>query len=76
VGPRLDSRSTGERDRAQRQRRPSAPVEDYALVLCAPAAGILGTIEVGNTFPRAGTDGEWKIAWRDAILILRTARFA
>ena len=47
------------------------PVEDYASVLVRSAAGILGTIEVGNTFPRAGTDGEWKIAWRDAILILR-----
>src|SRR5262249_9686753 len=31
---------------------------------------VLGTIEVGNTFPRDGTDGEWKIAGRDAILIL------
>jgi len=47
------------------------PVEDYASVLVRSARGILGTIEVGNTFPRAGTDGEWKIAWRDAILILR-----
>ena len=47
------------------------PVEDYASVLVRSAGGILGTIEVGNTFPRAGTDGEWKIAWRDAILILR-----
>src|SRR5256712_11038625 len=47
------------------------PVEGYASVLVRSAAGILGTIEGGNTFPRAGTDGEWKIAWRDAILILR-----
>jgi len=47
------------------------PVEDYASVLVRSAGGVLGTIEVGNTFPRAGTDGEWKIAWRDAILILR-----
>src|SRR2546426_961856 len=47
------------------------PVEDYASVLVRSARGILGTIEVGNTFPRAGTDGEWKIAGRDAILILR-----
>src|SRR3989442_1161777 len=43
-------------------------VEDYASVLVRSAGGILGTIEVGNTFPRAGTDGEWKIAWRDALL--------
>ena len=46
------------------------PVEDYASVLVRSASGILGTIEVGNTFPRDGTDGEWKIAGRDAILIL------
>ena len=35
------------------------------------ASGILGTIEVGNTFPRDGTDGEWKIAGRDAMLVLK-----
>ena len=35
------------------------------------ASGILGTIEVGNTFPRDGTDGEWKIAGRDAILTMK-----
>jgi predicted dehydrogenase len=46
-------------------------VEDYASVLLRSASGVLGTIEVGNTFPRAGTDGESKIAWRDAILVLR-----
>ncbi len=46
-------------------------VEDYASVLVRSARGVLGTIEVGNTFPRDGTDGEWKIAGRDAILILR-----
>ena len=46
-------------------------VEDYASVLLRSASGVLGTIEVGNTFPRAGTDGEWKIAWRDAILALK-----
>jgi predicted dehydrogenase len=49
----------------------SQPVEDYASVLVRSAGGILGTIEVGNTYPRPGTDGEWKIAWRDAILILK-----
>ena len=47
------------------------PVEDYASVLVRSAGGILGTIEVGNTFPRSGTDAEWKIAGRDAILLLR-----
>jgi predicted dehydrogenase len=47
------------------------PVEDYASVLLRSAGGVLGTIEVGNTFPRLGTDGESKIAWRDAILVLR-----
>jgi len=47
------------------------PVEDYASVLVRSASGVLGTIEVGNTFPRDGTDGEWKIAGRDAILVLK-----
>jgi predicted dehydrogenase len=46
-------------------------VEDYASVLLRSAGGILGTIEVGNTFPRVGTDGEWKIAGRDAILTVK-----
>jgi predicted dehydrogenase len=46
-------------------------VEDYASVLVRSASGVLGTIEVGNTFPRDGTDGEWKIAGRDAILLLQ-----
>lgn len=46
-------------------------VEDYASVLLRSTSGILGTIEIGNTFPRVGTDGEWKIAWRDAILSLK-----
>jgi predicted dehydrogenase len=46
-------------------------VEDYASVLLQSPAGVLGTVEVGNTFPGDnGTDGEWKIAGRDAILIL------
>src|SRR4030095_15181932 len=34
-------------------------------------SGILGTVEVGNCFPRNGTDGEWKIAGRDAILTMK-----
>jgi predicted dehydrogenase len=46
-------------------------VEDYASVLLRSTSGILGTIEVGNGFPRVGTDGEWKIAGRDAILTLK-----
>jgi predicted dehydrogenase len=52
--------------RAHQQR-----VEDYASVQLRSASGILGTIEVGNVFPRDGTDGEWKIAGRDAILTLK-----
>jgi predicted dehydrogenase len=47
------------------------PVEDYASVLLRSESGILGTIEVGNTFPGDGTDGECKVAGRDAILVLR-----
>lgn len=47
------------------------PVEDYASVLLRSESGILGTIEVGNTFPGMGTDGEWKVAGRDAILVLK-----
>jgi predicted dehydrogenase len=46
-------------------------VEDYASVLLRSASGILGTVEVGNGFPRDGTDGEWKIAGRDAILTMK-----
>ena len=45
-------------------------VEDYASVLLRSRSGILGTVEVGNTVPYTGSDGEWKIAGRDAILIL------
>jgi len=47
------------------------PVEDYASVMLRSASGILGTVEVGNGFPRNGTDGEWKIAGRDAILTMK-----
>ncbi len=46
-------------------------VEDYASVLLRSASGVLGTLEVGNTFPGMGTDGEWKVAGRDAILVLK-----
>lgn len=45
------------------------PVEDYASVLLRSASGVLGTIEVGNTVPYAGSDGEWKLAGRDAMLV-------
>jgi predicted dehydrogenase len=44
-------------------------VEDYASVQLRSSGGVLGTVEVGNTVPYAGSDGEWKIAGRDAILI-------
>jgi predicted dehydrogenase len=47
------------------------PVEDYASVMLRSASGILGVVEVGNIFPRNGTDGEWKIAGRDAILTMK-----
>jgi predicted dehydrogenase len=46
-------------------------IEDYASVILRSASGVLGTVEVGNTFPRIGTDGEWKIAGRDAILTMK-----
>jgi predicted dehydrogenase len=48
-------------------------VEDYASVMLRSSSGILGTVEVGNGFPRDGTDGEWKIAGRDAILTMKDA---
>jgi predicted dehydrogenase len=47
------------------------PVEDYATVLVRSASGVLGTIEVGNTVPYDGSDGEWKIAGREALLSLQ-----
>jgi len=57
---------------AQLSRRAhNIPVEDYASVMLRSASGILGTIEVGNGFPRIGTDGEWKLAGRDAILTMK-----
>jgi len=57
---------------AQLSRRAHAQrVEDYASVLLRSTGGILGTVEVGNGFPRDGTDGEWKIAGRDAILTMK-----
>lgn len=57
---------------AQLSRRAhECPVEDYASVLLRSATGVFGTIEVGNGFPHDGTDGEWKIAGRDAILTMK-----
>jgi predicted dehydrogenase len=53
------------------RRAHDCPVEDYASVMLRSASGILGTVEVGNGFPRDGTDGEWKIAGRDAILTMK-----
>ena len=47
------------------------PVEDYASVLVKSKKGVLGTVEVGNGFPHDGTDGEWKAAFRDAILTFK-----
>jgi len=49
-------------------------VEDYASVLVKSASGVLATIEVGNTYPGKGADAEWKLAGRDAMLILRDGR--
>jgi predicted dehydrogenase len=46
-------------------------VEDYASVMLRSKGGVLGTVEVGNGFPRDGTDGEWKVAGRDAILTMK-----
>ena len=59
VGASLSSRGLG------------AQVDDYASVLLRSANGVIGTIEVGNLFPRQGTDGESKLAGRDGIVIER-----
>ncbi len=57
---------------AQLSRRAHAcAVEDYASVMLRSASGVLGTVEVGNGFPRDGTDGEWKLAGRDGILTMK-----
>jgi predicted dehydrogenase/uncharacterized membrane protein YfcA len=47
------------------------PVEDYASVLLRSASGVIGTVEVGNTYPGDGTDGEWKIAGGDGFLAMK-----
>jgi predicted dehydrogenase len=59
TGAQLSSRALGQ------------AVEDYASVLVRSASGLLATIEVGNTFPGKGADAEWKLAGRDALLMLR-----
>jgi predicted dehydrogenase len=46
-------------------------VEDYAAVLLRSTSGVLGTVEVGNTYPGRGADGEWQLAGRDALLVQR-----
>ena len=45
------------------------PVEDFAAVLLRSASGVLAVIEVGNTYPSQGADGEWKLAGRDGLLM-------
>lgn len=59
TGAQVSARVRGER------------VEDYASVLLRSTSGVLGTVELGNTFPRNGTDLEFKIAGRDALLLMR-----
>ncbi len=64
---------------AQTSRRAlGQPVEDYAIVQLRSAGGVLGTVEVGNTFPYGGppkpeagyqrADGEFRLSGRDALL--------
>jgi predicted dehydrogenase len=57
TGAQLSARALGEK------------VEDYATVLLRSASGVLGTVELGNTVPYAGSDGEFKVAGRDATLV-------
>jgi predicted dehydrogenase len=65
-------------------------VEDYAVVLVRSKSGVLGTIEVGNTFPRRsreihgsgrstdklldGGDSEMKVSGRDAMLVSKSGQ--
>lgn len=44
------------------------PVEDYATVMVRSPKGVLGTIEVGNAYPRDGTDNAIRVGLRDALL--------
>ena len=59
TGAQISTRAHGQR------------VKGYASVLLRSATGILGTVEMGNGFPRVGTDGEWKIAERNAMVALK-----
>jgi predicted dehydrogenase len=59
TGVQMSARALGER------------VEDYATLLLRTASGVLGTIEVGTIFPGKGGTAEWKLAGRDALLVLR-----
>ncbi|MGF6175325.1 Gfo/Idh/MocA family protein [Ensifer sp. 4252] len=71
IGAQISARALGEK------------VEDYASVLFRSESGVLGTLEVGNAFPRLttegikaggtdklldGADGEMKICGSDAML--------
>ena len=47
----------------------SERVEDYASVFVKSGSGVIGTVEVGNAFPWDGTDGEMKVAFRDAVIV-------
>ena len=49
-------------------------VEDYASILVQSKSGVLGTIEVGNGFPRDGTDANLKVAFEHAILKMEGER--
>lgn len=49
-------------------------VEDYVSVMVRTPSGILGTVEAGNTFPRDGTDGEWKISGSKVLLAAKDGK--
>ena len=49
-------------------------IEDYASVLVRSKSGVLGAIEVGNGFPRDGTDANLKVAFQSAILRMEGER--
>ncbi len=49
-------------------------VEDYVTVIIRTPSGVLGTIEAGNTFPRDGTDGEWKISGSKVLLAAKDGK--
>jgi predicted dehydrogenase len=46
-------------------------VEDYAVVLLRSCSGVLASIEVGNTFPAQGADGEWKLSGSGGLLTMQ-----